>query len=349
MSQPHVGERRGALGAPAPVEQLNQMLTGLFLSRSILLAAELGVADALKDGPLPVAELAARTGSHPDALYRMLRALAAVGVFEQRPERCFANSELSTYLRSDVRGSLHAVARWLGDSAGWAAWGRLDHSVRTGAPAFEAALGCDFFSYMQSHPRTLDVFQAAMTSYSALTGGAVAQAYDFSSVGTLLDVGGGHGALLGFILERWPGPSAILYDRHEVIAQAEASVRAGPSASRIRLEAGDFFERVPEGADAIIMKHILHDWSDERCAVLLGNCRRSLPRGGRLLIVESVLTDEPESAFAKFLDLEMLVVTPGGRERTRDELAALLARSGFELARVLPTPSPVSVIEALAR
>jgi hypothetical protein len=325
------------------------MLTGFFLARSIFLAAELSLADQLKDGPLSIADLAARTQSNPDALYRMLRALAAAGVFEERPGRSFANSELSTFLRSDVDGSLHAVARWLGDGSGWAAWGRLDHSVRTGAPAFDAAFGCDFFSYMQRQPRTLDVFQAAMTSYSALTGGAVAQAYDFSTIGTLLDVGGGHGALLGFILDRWAEPSAILYDRPEVIARAQFSRPDGPHASRVRLEAGDFFERVPEGADAIIMKHILHDWSDERCSVVLGNCRRSLPRGGRLLVIESVLTDQPESAFAKFLDLEMLVVTPGGRERTQAELEALLARSGFELQRVVPTRSPVSVVEALAR
>jgi hypothetical protein len=325
------------------------MLTGMFLARSVFLAAELGLADQLRDGPVPLAELAARTKSNPDALYRVLRALAAAGVFEERPGRHFANSEISTYLRSDVEGSLHAVARWVGDAAGWAAWGQLDHSVRTGAPAFDAQFGCDCFSYMQRHPHTLEVFQAAMTSYSALTGGAVARAYDFSTVGTLLDVGGGHGALLGFILDRWAEPSAILYDRPEVIARAEPAVRGGPHAGRIQLQAGDFFERVPEGADTIVMKHILHDWSDERCSVVLANCRRSLARGGRLLVVDSVLTDQPESAFAKLLDLEMLVLTPGGRERTRDELAVLLSRSGFELVRVLPTRSPVSIVEALAR
>ena len=341
--------RPGPLGEVPAVERLNQMLTGLFLARSVFLSAELGLADQLKDGPLPLSELATRTNSNPDALYRMLRALAAAGVFEEQPGRHFANSEISTFLRSDVPGSLYAVARWVGDGAGWAAWGRLDHSVRTGAPAFDAHFGCDCFSYMQRHPRTLDVFQAAMTSYSALTGGAVAQAYDFSTTGTLLDVGGGHGSLLGFILDRWAEPSAILYDRPEVIAQAEPSVRSGPHASRIRLEAGDFFERVPEGADTIIMKHILHDWSDERCSVVLANCHRSLSRGGRLLVVDSVLTDQPESAFAKFLDLEMLVLTPGGRERTRDELQGLLGRSGFELRRVLATRSPVSIVEAFAR
>jgi len=331
------------------VERLNHMLTGLFLARSVLLAAELAIADLLKEGALSVDELAQRTTSNPEALYRMLRALAAAGVFEERPGRCFANSELSTFLRSDVDGSLRAVARWLGDGTGWAAWGRLDHSIRTGAPAFDAAFGCDFFSYMKQHPRTLDVFQAAMTSYSALTGGAVAEAYDFSSIRTLLDVGGGLGALLGFILDRFDGLSAILYDRPEVIAQAKPLLQSSPHARRVRAEAGDFFERVPEGADAIIMKHVIHDWSDERCALVLANCRRSLPPGGRLLVVESVLTDRPESTFAKFLDLEMLVVTPGGRERTREELAGLLEGAGFELTRVLPTRSPVCVIEALAR
>lgn len=348
---PVAASTRGGHGviAAAPAARLNQMLTGMFLARSIQLAADLSIADLLKDGALPLGELAARTGTSPDALYRTLRALAAAGVFEERPGRRFQNSELSTFLRSDIDGSLRDVARWLGHSSGWAAWARLDHSVRTGEPAFDVAFGCDCFSYMQQDPHALDIFQAAMTSYSAVTGGAVAQAYDFSSIGTLLDVGGGHGALLGFILDRHPGLSAILYDRPEVIAQAAPLVQSGRHAARTRVVSGDFFAAVPEGADAIVLKHILHDWPDERCAALLANCRRSLAHGQRLLVVESVLSDAPESSFAKFLDLEMLVVTPGGRERTRDEFASLLARAGFELTQVVPTRSPVSVVEAVAR
>jgi ubiquinone/menaquinone biosynthesis C-methylase UbiE len=174
----------------------------------------------------------------------------------------------------------------------------------------------------------------------------VLEAYDFSGARTLLDVGGGHGGLLAQILERVPALQGILLDRPEVIREARAVL--APLGSRARLVAGNFLEAVPEGADTILLKHIIHDWDDAHCAALLANCRRSLARGARLLVVESILSDEPDAAFAKFLDLEMLVVTPGGRERTASEFSQLLAGAGFELARVVPTQSPVSILEAVA-
>jgi hypothetical protein len=332
---------------PPPVDRLNQLLLGQFISRSIYLAADLRIADLLRDGALSLTELATQTGSNPDALYRVLRALAGIGVFEERPERHFANSELSTYLRRDVVGSLAPMASWLGDASGWTAWGRLDHSVRTGKPAFDEVFGSDCFTWMQSHEPSLRVFQEAMTGYTALTSRAVLEAYDFSSVGTLLDVGGGHGELLAQILERTPALGGILFDRPEVVSEARS--RLARFGSRVRIAAGDFLEGVPEGADMILLKHIVHDWDDASCATLLGHCRRRLARGGRLLVVESVLSDAPNAAFAKFLDLEMLVVTPGGRERTEDELARLLSGASFELARVIPTQSPVNILEAVAR
>jgi hypothetical protein len=347
MSSSHADPHAAAARLPPAINRLNQLLLGQFISRSVYLAADLEIADLLRDGALSVSELATRTASSPDALYRMLRALAAIGVFEERPGQVFANSELSTYLRKDVPGSLGPMARWLGDAAGWAAWGRLDHSVRTGKPAFDEVFGRDCFTWMQSHEQTLHTFQAAMTGYTALTSGAVLEAYDFTVASTLLDVGGGHGGLLAQILDRVPGLQGILLDRPEVVGEARSVLeRFG---SRARLVAGNFLEAVPEGADTILLKHIIHDWDDAQCGALLASCRRSLPRGGRLLIVESILGDEPEAAFAKFLDLEMLVVTPGGRERTSEELTRLLAGAGFELARVVPTSSPVSILEAVAR
>lgn len=337
----------GAL--PAAAQRLNQLLLGQFVARSLALVAELGVADLLRSGPLSLDELALRTGSNPDALYRTLRALASIEVFEEQPGKIFDNSELSECLRSDVEGSLGPMARWLGDISGWTAWGRFDHSVRTGEPAFDAVFGADCFTWMQSHPESLGIFQQAMSGYSALTGQAVADAYDFSSIGTLLDVGGGHGTFLSLLLRRNPKLAGILFDRPEVIEPAAATFARASQASRVRLVAGNFLDSVPDGADAIVLKHIVHDWNDEHCARLLGHCRRSLPRGGRLLVVEAVLSDEPEGSFTKFLDLEMLVVTPGGRERSLEEFERLLDRAGFELGAVLPTKSPVSVIEGRAR
>jgi hypothetical protein len=348
-SQAKVPAGNIADGLPPPEHRLNQMLLGQFVARSLALAADLAIADLLRSGPLPLGELATRTQSNPDALYRVLRALAAVDVFEERPGPCFANTELSECLRTDVVGSMAPMARWLGDLSGWTAWGRLDHSVRTGEPAFDAVHGVDCFSWLQAHPESLHVFQEAMTGYSGLTSNAVADAFDFSSIQTLLDVGGGHGSFLSQVLRRNPALSGILFDRPEVIEQARARVESSGEAGRIRLIAGNFLTSVPGGADAIVLKHILHDWADEPCATLLGHCRSSLPSGGRLLVVESVLSDHPEAAFAKFLDLEMMVVTPGGRERTADEFARLFARAGFELSRVVPTRSPVCVVEAVAR
>lgn len=348
MSNAVAGNSYGGALPPAP-QRLNQLLLGQFVARALGLAAELGIADLLKSGPLALGELAARTGSNPDGLYRTLRALAAVGVFEERPGQVFVNSELSECLRADVEGSLGPMARWLCDTSGWTAWGRFDISVRTGAPAFDAVFGTDCFTWLQNHPASLEVFQAAMSSYGELTGKAVAEAYDFSSIGTLLDVGGGHGTFLSLLLERHPKLQGILFDRAEVAQRAAVTFARASQSERVRVVAGNFLEGVPDGADAIALKHILHDWDDAHCARLLAHCHRSLPRGGRLLVIDAVLSDAPESAFTKLLDLEMLVVTPGGRERSAAEFERLFAGAGFELARVVPTRSPVCVVEARAR
>jgi hypothetical protein len=269
MSQSHPTGQTATAKLPPPVDRLNQLLLGQFIARSIYLAADLRLADLLGDAALPITELAARTGSNPDGLYRVMRALAAVGVFEERMGREFANSELSTYLRRDVTGSLGPMASWLGDASGWAAWGRLDHSVRTGKPAFDEVFGRDCFAWLQDHEPSLHVFQEAMVGYNALTSGALLAAYDFSASGTLLDVGGGHGVLLSQILDRTPTLGGILFDRPEVASQAERVLsRFG---SRARVVAGSFLDGVPEGADTILLKHVIHDWDDAHCAALLGH------------------------------------------------------------------------------
>jgi SAM-dependent methyltransferase len=334
--------------APPPEAQLLQLILGSFVSRALAVAAGLGVADLLKEGPMGLKELAARTDSNSDGLYRVLRALAAVGVFETRGDQCFANNDLSKLLRADVQGSARANALWFGDVSGWAAWGRLDHSVRTGKPAFDEVFGSDCFTWLEGHASSFSVFQEAMTGLSAASGGAVAAAYDFAAVRTLVDVGGGHGMLLSLILDRFPNLKGILFDRPEVVQSAADVLRKGGHAVEIEAIAGDFFEGVPAGADAYIMKHIVHDWDDEHCISLLSNCRRAMAPGGRVLIVDSVLSDRPESTLTKLIDLEMLVMTPGGRERTEQEFSSLLARAGLKFSRLIPTQSPVSVVEAFA-
>jgi len=337
-----------AARALRPDAQLLQLIFGMFVSRAVGVAAALGLADLLKDGPMELKELARRTESNPDALHRVLRALVSAGVFEMHAEQRFANNELSTFLRADVVGSVRASALWFSDVSGWTAWGRLDHSVRTGKPAFEEVFGKDCFTWLERHPASFAIFQQAMTELSAASGDAVAAAYDFSPLRRLVDVGGGHGTLLSLIIDRFPKLEGVLFDRPEVIEGARDVLKRGGHAAGIETVAGDFFESVPRGADAYLLKHILHDWDDEHCIRLLSQCRRAMAAAGRVLIVEFVLSERPEATPTKWIDVEMLVMTSGGRERTEPEFSALLARAGLRLARVIPTEAPVSVLEAFA-
>lgn len=330
-----------------PAEQiLLQMAVGKWVSQGLKVAAELGVADLLAEGPSSAEQLAAGTGSNPDGLYRLLRALAGVGIFTERSDRRFENNALSNALRSDVPRSARAMVRWIGEEAAWHAWADFGHSVRTGEPAFDHFHGAQVFDYFARHPGSAEIFNDAMTSFSASTGPAVARAYDFSGVRKLVDVGGGHGALLLAIAERHPALHGVLFDRPEVVAGAGRLLSGNPHGPRIEVRSGDFLEGVPEGADAYIMKHILHDWDDERCVRILGHCAGAVARGGRILVVDQVVTDGPDSTFSKLMDLEMLAMTPGGRERTEGEFRALFERVGLVLTRIVPTESPVSVVEA---
>jgi hypothetical protein len=349
MSNPQlIDPTAPAMPALPPDARLLQLILGMFVSRALGVAAELGVADALKEGPLELQELARRTGSDPDGLYRMLRALAAFGVFELQADQRLANNELSLLLRADVPGSMRANALWFSDVSGWTAWGRLDHSVRTGKPAFDEAFGSDCFTWLEGHASSLAIFQRTMTGLSLASGSAVAAAYDFSSLRKVVDVGGGHGTFLSLILDHFPHLKAVLFDRPEVIQSAREMLKTGRHAAGIETVTGDFFESVPSGADAYLLKHIIHDWDDEQCIRVLANCRRALPPGGRVLIVESVLSPGPESTITKLIDLEMLVMTSGGRERTEQEFSSLLGRAGLEFTRLIPTQSPVCVVEAVA-
>ena len=339
------GARDGA--APAPEQTLLQMAVGKWACQALKVAAALGVADLLAGGAKSVHELARRTGAHEDALYRLLRALASLGVFKETPQRRFENNALSQPLRSDVAGSVGAMIRWIGEESAWRAWNEFEYSVRTGKPAFERVFGEQVFEYFAHHPGPAAIFNAAMNSFSAGTGAAVARAYDFSPFRRVVDVGGGHGALLAAIAERFPDLRGVLFDRPEVIASARQALASSGHAKRIELCAGDFLDEVPEGGDAYIMKHIIHDWDDERCIRILTLCRKAMAAGGTVLVVEQVIQDGPESAFAKLLDLEMLAMTPGGRERSAAEFSRLFERAGLRLTRIVPTGSFVTVIEAV--
>lgn len=326
--------------AATPRHALLHLLHGKFVARCIGLAAELGIADRLRDGPRAIERLAEDTGSHPWALYRVMRALAGIGVFAEPAERTFALTPLSQALRSDAPGSMRGMARWLGaEPEAWRAWGDLGLSVRTGKPACP-----EVFDYFAANPAAGEVFDEAMTSNSAATAQAVATAYDFANAGHVVDVGGGLGALLLAIRAAHPTLRATLFEVPHVVARARAALMG--EADWLALAAGDFFEGEVPAADTYLLKHVIHDWSDERAATILRRCGEQLRPGGRVLVIEHLLT--AEASPVHWIDLEMLVMTGGGQERTAAEFVELFARAGLALSRTIETTASVVIFEAVA-
>jgi hypothetical protein len=327
--------------------QLLQFANGVVVQQSIHVAAVLGVADLLKDGPLTVAELAKRVEVDEGALYRILRLLAGHGIFEETAPRTFGNSELSHYLRADVPGSLRAVFIFRGSSFFYSPFKEILYSVRTGLSARDKVHGMDGWEFLRRNPEEARIFDEAMTAMSGFVGPAVASAYDFGAWGSLMDVGGGNGMLLATILRAHPNLRGVLADQAHVIERARGrGFLGGELASRASYEECDFFESIPCGCRAYLMKSVIHDWDDEQARAILKNCRKAVPSDGALLLVEYCLGEEAKPSFADSVDVVMLVLT-GGKERTEGEFRELLTSSGFRLNRVLPTPAGVSIIEAM--
>jgi ubiquinone/menaquinone biosynthesis C-methylase UbiE len=335
----------GLAGALPPSLEMLQLITGKWVMQAIYVAAELGIADLLKDGARSSADVARACKTNADATYRLMRALSNIGVLEERDGRTFALTPLGETLRSDVPGSMRGYARFVGYAPTWTTWGEMLHSVRTGEPAADHLFGENLFDYFAKHLEESAIFDEAMTSISSVEAQAVADAYDFTGIGTLADVGGGRGYLLATVLKANAAMKGVLFDLPHVVAGAPALLREQKVESRVRIEGGSFLEAAPKDADAVIMKHIIHDWNDEDCVRILRNCQRVLAKGGRVLVVESVVPPRAQRGWAKLLDLEMLVLTPRGRERSEDEFAKLLHDGGFRLTRVVPTASHVSVVE----
>ena len=335
----------GAPGELPPNLALLQLITGKWIVQAIYVAAELGIADHMAEGPRSSGEIAKACDTNEDATYRLLRGLANVGVFAESESRTFSLTPMGELLRGDAPGSMRGYARFIGYKPTWAAWGEALHSVRTGEPAVDHLFGENIFEYYAKHLEESAIFDEAMTSISSLESQAVATDYDFSGIGTLADVGGGHGYLLGTVVDANPGMQGVLFDLPHVVTGAPSLLDELGVAERVRVEGGSFLDTAPGGADAVIMKHILHDWNDEDCVRILRNCHRELPKGGRMLVVEAVVPAPAQRGWAKLLDLEMLVLTPRGRERDEAEFASLFQEAGFRLKRIVPTASPVSVVE----
>lgn len=327
-----------------PALRLHQLGIGYWISQALYVTAKLGVADVLARGPQPVEIIAETVGANTGALYRLLRALAGCEVFTETTPRCFSLTAIGELLRSDVPGSMRALAMTM--ELDWQAWGQMLHSVRTGHNAFAHVHGEGFFAHLQQHTDKAMIFDQAMTGFVMAHGVAVAAAYDFSPFTTVVDVGGGHGALISAILTAHPSVQGVLFDLPSVIPGAEQALAVNGLNSRCRCIGGDFFTAVPVGGDAYVLGSILHDWDDTHSLALLRNCRQAIADQGRLLIVEMVIPEGDTPFFGKLLDLQMLV-SFGGRERTASEYTQLLAQAGFQLNRILPTQALPSVLEAV--
>lgn len=328
---------------PAPAQML-QIITNFWTSRAVFIIARLGVADLLKSGPKSAEELAESTGTHAPSLYRVLRALASVGMLASHKDRRFGLTPLSELLVTDAPGSMRwFVVSELGQEH-YPAWGNLMHSVKTGEIAFDNHFGVDIWKYFQQNPEDAAVFNDSMSGMTGVVNEKITSLYDFSRFNKVVDVGGGHGALITSILKTNPQAFGVLFDAEQVISGARPKLQASGIADRCATIAGDFFKAVPGGGDAYIMKWIIHDWDDERAIRLLRNCRSQMPADGRVIIVDSVVPEGDEPDFSKFFDLNMMVMT-GGKERTAKEFDELLAAAGFRFLRVIPTGLPPSIVE----
>jgi hypothetical protein len=322
------------------------LLPGAWVAQSISVVARLGIADLLANGPLTADELARQCGAHGPSLYRVMRALAGLGIFAEDARGRFRLTRVGRCLRTDAPDSMRAMALHAGSDTHWRAWGGLLHSVRTGQAAFEHQTGVSPYAYYQHNPDAAALFNAAMTVYATPFASAVA-GYDFPSAGTVVDVGGGYGTVLAAVLRANPTLRAILFDVPEVIQAARPHLTAAGLDDRCEPVEGSFFDAVPPGGDVYLLTSVLHNWDDERAIAILSACRRAMDGTGTLLVAEYVVSPGNAPSIAKLIDLEMLVHFTGGRERTVDEYRVLFDAAGFRLQRVRTTLYTVSILEGV--
>jgi hypothetical protein len=337
-------------GPPSP-EALLQLVTGYQAAQPIHVAAQLGLADLLADGPRRIEELAAATGTHAPSLARLIRMLAALELVAEEEDGRISLTPLGAPLRSGVPGSVRDLVLFLLGDWYWRTWGELLYSVRTGEPAFDRVFGMSNFAYWEHNPQAGAIHDAAFTAMAQFTTAPLVAAYDFARFGTVADIGGSEGPLLAAILRANPGVRGVLFDLPHVVARAAPVLEAAGVADRVKVVGGSFFEAVPKGADAYLLKYIIHDWDDERALAILRQCRAAMAPDATLLLIEHVLPERLETGAAAVatarLDLTMLLLTPRGRERTESAFRRLLGEAGFELRRVIATRSPLSFLEAV--
>jgi O-methyltransferase/methyltransferase family protein len=340
------GQRMTAQLQSAPAHGgVLQLLNGAYVAGAVSCLAQLRIPDLIEAAPKSAEELASEIGADPQALYRLMRATANVGVLSEGHDGKFSHTPMSAVLRSDATPSLRAFAIMGGREWHGRGWSRLEYCVRTGKQALDQIYGAPIFEFLKQNPVEAQIFNDAMTELSMIDGPAVAEAYNFDGIRSIVDVGGGHGLLLATILKRNTHLRGTLYEMPHVIAGA-ANGPLKPVMERCTLASGDMFSSVPAGADAYIMKHIIHDWPDDQCLKILKACRTSVNSGGRLLVVDNVIQPGNDFSPGKFLDLQMLIF-PGGCERTEKQFRHLFAGAAWQLSRIIPTTSAVSIVEGV--
>ncbi|HET9109652.1 MAG TPA: methyltransferase [Ktedonobacterales bacterium] len=328
-----------------PQMAMLRMLNGFHVTQMLAVAARLGVADLLGDGPQSAEALASAIGAHPDALYRLMRALANMGVFEALPERRFALTPLGATLRADHPDRMRAFAMFLGEEV-YRAWGDLYYTITTDQPAFDHIFGAHHFDYLATHPASNELFNQAMSAAARREIVAMVAAYDFSEVERVVDVGGGHGLLLSAILQENPGLHGVLFDLPHVVANAGPMLGAAGVADRCEVVGGDFFTGTPPAGDILTLSHIIHDWDDAHCIQILRSCTRALRTGGKLLVVEDVIEPGANAPQTLFRDMQMMVLN-GGRERTAAEFEGLFTAADLRMTRIIPTQATTHIIEGV--
>jgi hypothetical protein len=331
--------------APADAAALRQMIMGFRATQLIHVAARLGLADRLARGAQTPAALAQQAGAEPDALRRVLRALASLGIFAETADGAYALTPLAEPLCSDRPGSLHSTALLYGAEFLWRAYGHMEHSVRTGRPGFDDVHGASLFAYLADDAAAAALFHGAMAGFSDQEAAAILAAYDYAAARSVVDVGGGQGRLLSALLLAHPHLGGVVLDLATAQAGANALLADAGLAARARFVAGDFFAAVPGGGDLYLLKSVIHNWDDGAAITILRRCRAAMADHARLLLIERVVPAGNAPAEAKLFDVNMLVVV-GGRERTAEEYRALLAQAGLALVQVIPTASPLSLVEA---
>jgi ubiquinone/menaquinone biosynthesis C-methylase UbiE len=329
--------------AQAETERLTEILWGAALSRAVCSVAELGIADQIEAGsPQSIDSLARSTGTHEHSLYRILRFLASHGIFQEKDNRQFDHTPLSHSLRSDAEGSFRAAGQMFHRLFPF--WDGLHHSVITGEPGFNQIFKQPVFEYVGKHPELASILDAAMTAIHGHETQAMLEAYDFSGIQILADIGGGNGSLITAVLQRYPKLQGLLFELGHVVERTRENLKAKGVDNRCSVIEGNFFKDLPSGADAYLFRHVIHDWADEQSVQILSNCRRIIPKEGRLLIIEAVVPTGNEPSLAKDFDMVMLGL-PGGIERTAEEYEILLKQAGFRLSRIMPTTSVISIVE----